>query len=200
VSREAELCSLWYESVRDLVFSAAPWASLTGFARLAVNASRDTTESWVVADPPPGWLYAFNLPSDYLRARFLASGNFFLPSTVNNTFIIAANEETPILTYTRQEINPAMWRDSGLEHAVIYALAAHIAKGLTGNDSDIQNMFSLSETKVMAARANNANTQQQPVEHIPEWIAARGQGLNTGTNRYFYPSADFNMNSAGPLG
>lgn len=199
VSRGAELCNLHYEFARDLVFSAAPWAPLTGYSRLAVAATRDMAENWVTADPPPGWLYAFHNPSDMLRPRYLTSYARFLPSTVGSTQVIAANEETPILVYTKRLENPQLW-GVDLLTAVYLTLASMIAKGLTGKDSDLQNMFQLAEQRVLQARANYANTVNTNLESMPDWITARGSAITPPEQRYVYPWADFTVAGANNLG
>jgi hypothetical protein len=199
VSVAAEQCNLWYETVRDAVFSAAPWADLTGFRRLGVVATRDNDADWVATDPPPGWLYAFGLPSDYLRARHLASFARFIPSTVNGARALATNEETPILWYTRREEDPTKWTVD-LRFAVVHALAAHIAKAITGNDSDLNNMFTLANENILIARTNDANTGLDTTEHSPDWIQARGGNAYMPTARYVYPSADFTVVGANNLG
>jgi hypothetical protein len=199
VSLEARQCTLWYETVRDAVFRAAPWASLTGYSRLALNAERDTDEDWVATDPPPGWLYAFSQPAHMARPRALASGAQFIVSNVGNSRVIVCNEETPILFYTRDDINITNW-DVDLFHAVVYGLAAHIARGLTGNDADVRTNFQLAVEKILIARVNNANQQNVQAEPIPDWLAARGTNLSMPTSRYVYPSADFTIMGSNPLG
>lgn len=199
VSVAAEQCELWYETVRDAVFAAAPWAELTGFRRLALVSERDNDEDWVATDPPPGWNYAFGMPSDCIRPRQLASYAKFLPSTVNGTRIIAANEETPILWYTRREEDPSKW-NVNLRFAVVHGLAAHIAKAITGNDADLNNMFTLANEKILVARVNDANTGGETAESIPDFIQARGQNTYMPTSRYIYPSADFTISGTNNLG
>lgn len=190
-SREAEQCGLWYETTRDLVFSAAPWNSLTGYARLATAAHRDPDEAWVATDPPPGWLHSYALPADCLRPRYLSSYAPFVPTVLqNNLRVIATNEETPILIYTVRQTRVDLW-GVDLIMAVAHALAAHMAKAITGKDSDLQNMWQLADERVRIARANFANEQQYALESNPEWITARGFGLAAPTSRYLYPNAAF---------
>lgn len=199
VSREAEVCNLWYETARDTVFRAAPWSCLSGFSRLATLVVRDDTVDWVSTDPPPGWLYAFALPSDCVRPRHLSSFGTFILSMVEDTPIIACNEDVPILHYTRRFDRIDLW-DVDLFGAVTFSLAAHIAKGITGNDSDLRNMFAIASDKIGAARANNANINSQPLESIPDWLSARGQAISSPTSRYFYPSAEFTVQGFNNLG
>lgn len=198
-SVEARNCGIWYETVRDAIFAAAPWPCLTAFSRLALLVERDDDEDWVVTDPPPGRLYAFGLPSQFIRPRHLASFGQFELSTVDGTKCLACDEENPILCYTKRIDDPSSW-DIGLQQAVVFGLAAHIAKASTGNDSDLQNMFTLANEKIMIARANNANSSQVQHEAIPDWLAARGQSLSMPTTRYFYPAANFTVMGTNNLG
>jgi hypothetical protein len=195
VSRAAELCTLYYETARDSVFRAAPWPDLTGFKRLAQTSERDTDEDWVMTDPPPGWLYAHALPSDCVRPRFLSTWDHFEVSMVGDVQVIASNVELPILTYTRRIENPAAW-DTDLYISVMYVLAAFIAKGITGNDSDLNNMVTLAREKILEARAIAANLNFKPVESIPDWLQARGQNLNMLGQRYIYPSSSLSIQAA----
>lgn len=197
VSREAEQCNLWYETVRDMVFRAAPWPCLTAYFRLAVYATRDNDEGWVATDPPPGWLYAFSLPSDHIRPRNLSDYSRFELTRANGRNVIAANSETPILHYTSRIEDPGQW-DPDLYHAIVFGLAAHIAKPITGNDADMSNMFTVANEKVLVARANAANINQAPIETNPEWLTARGQAIAP-SSRYFYPSADFTLSGFNSL-
>ena len=50
-SREALLCTTWYETVRDNVMKAAPWPSLMQDARLVEAAERNWGADWVSGDP-----------------------------------------------------------------------------------------------------------------------------------------------------
>lgn len=200
VSPEARACNLYYETARDLVFSAAPWTSLTGYSRLATKAIRDDAEDWVQADPPPGWLYSFSWPSDCLRPRHLASYARFLPSLArDDNLILATNEETPILVYTRRLTRVDLW-GVDLMTAVSHTLAAMIAKSLTGKDADLQNMYQLANERVLQARVNYANTVHTQLESMPDWITARGGSISPPEQRYVYPAANFTISGANNLG
>lgn len=201
VSPEAEACVLYYETARDAVFRAAPWAELTSFFRLASFATRDEDEDWVATDPPPGWDYAFTLPSDIVRPRYLTSFGRFVMSRVGTRQVLACNEATPILAYTGRVTNPAYWNND-LQQAVIFSLAAHICKKLTGNDSDLNNMYTLANDLILTARVNDANdnAQGQSLEWVPDWLQARGQNIGFPTQKYIYPSADFTVSGTNNLG
>lgn len=190
-SLEAETCSLWYESVRDQVFRAAPWTTLKGAFRLPLYSTRDNSLPWQNTDPTPGWNYAYGVPSDMVYPRYLTSFNPFERAIqADNTQVIVTNDPTPILTYTRRIVDPGAW-DVDLQQAVAFALGAHIANRLTGSTSKLQLAFSLANDKIMAARANLGNMMQWQPQTTPDWIQARGSAYDAPFQRFIFPSADF---------
>lgn len=192
VGREAEQCNLWYDYCRLAVFRAAPWASLTGYRRVATQSTRDIDSTWVSTDPPPGWMNAFALPSDFVRARHLSSFAQFELTLVGDVPVIACNEDTPVLAYTRNITRVDLW-DPDLMSAVVYYMAAHMAKSLTGNNADVGNMFQLAQDKVLVARQHNINQQNVYAEPMPSWLQARGNNLSMPSGRYIYPAADLTV-------
>jgi hypothetical protein len=199
-SVEAAVCNRWYEPVRDLVFRAAPWDALEAHSRLATMSTRDDDEDWVLTDPTPGYLYAFSFPSDMIRPRYLTTYERFKLTTVNGSRAIVTNIETPILCYSKKITDPSQW-DIDLQHAVVYALAAHICKAVTGKDSDLQNMFSLAKDKIDSARMHSDNnSQDQPMQSVAPWISARGYSANLPGTRYIYPPDNFQLVGMNNLG
>lgn len=195
----AEQCNIWYESVRDQIMRAAPWPTLERYKRLGLLAERDDTEDWVPADPPPGWLYAYSVPSDYLWPRHITDYASFRPAQIASTHILATNTETPILVYTGRETNPSAW-DVDLRLAIVHGLAAHIAKAITGKESDQVNAFNLAQEKINNARQAASNQIQQTLVAIPSWISARGYAGAAPGTQFIYPSAEFQMMGSNNLG
>lgn len=62
-SNEARVCSLWYESCRDLALQSFPWK----FAR-KISALQD------IGTPAVGWAYRFRYPNDCLKALKVTDG------------------------------------------------------------------------------------------------------------------------------
>jgi hypothetical protein len=120
-SREAEVCRLLYDRVRDHVLRAAYWAAAKGFSRLAVAVERDDTVAWVPTDPEPGFRFAYSVPNDFLYPRFLTSYERFSTGVLNNQSVIFANTEDAILQYTLRQENVALW-DANLFMAMSFAL------------------------------------------------------------------------------
>lgn len=197
--RGAEQCNIWYESVRDQIMRSAPWPTLTRYKRLGLLVERDDDEDWVATDPPPGWLFAYGVPADYLWPRHFTDYAQFLPSQIASTHVLATNVETPILIYTGRETNPGAW-DVDLRMAIVHGLAAHVAKAITGKEADQVNAFNLAQEKINMARQAASNQVQQQLEVVPSWIAARGFALQGPSTPYVYPSAEFAMMGFNNLG
>lgn len=186
-SRGAELCNQWYDHVRDLVLSAAYWPSATTHQRLALTATRDTSVDWVVTDPAPGYIYAYSYPDNMLRPQFMSDFSRFSLTLINNAeMAINSNTPQPVLTYTVRQTNVGLW-EIPLRDAVAHALGAHIVTELTGNKSRIQQLAQFANSKILEARANVANYEQDTYESVPPWLAIRGIGSDAVPERYYYP-------------
>ena len=190
VSRENEVCSLWFEHVRQSVLSAARWHSATKSVRLAVKNERDFTVAWTETDPAPGWRFTYTAPPDMLRPQFTSTYARFEPGTYNDdTRVIYTNEEDVILTYTFDNTAISLW-DTPLRQAIIHALTAHIAIPLTGKKQLAANALERSNNLIVAARVASANDSYQPLDKLPDWLAARGSAYGTPVTRYYYHDAE----------
>ena len=196
---EAETCNLWYEDVRDKIFQSAPWHKLTRAARLSLVAERDPDLAWTIADPVPGNQFAYGLPSDLIRPRYLYNyGQFRDGTTPSGQNVIWTNTESPILFYTRRENDPNQW-DPMLRSAIVFGLAAHIAMRVTGKPAIVQANYNLAMQEIDAARVADANRHQTMVsDFIPDSLQARGYAWSQ-QYRYIYPSLDFQL-AASPYG
>lgn len=195
-SSEAEQCSLWYDSVRDMVLRSAPWAPARSVARLALLTERDFTRDWQIGDPDPNWRYMYALPSDCLRPRFLQSyAKFELGVSADNKRMLLTDAPSALLIYTKQQTRVDLW-DVDLQHAIGFALGAHIALKLTGKPTRVQLAAQQALEKVLAARVAGANEAQFRLDTTPEWLVARGYGEVEPAPRYIYPNGDFVVNGA----
>lgn len=182
VSRERELCDLWYEVTRDSVLRAAPWNCAEKSAYLALTDTRDQNVAWAAANAQPNWTYTYALPNDFLYPRFTGSySQFFL--TGNS---LLSNEPSAILTYTFRQTNPNAW-DADLELAIVHSLAGAIAMSLHGKTQRTLNQIQLGNAKIMEARERNANMREIRYDHVPPWIAARGGSSLSSATPYIYP-------------
>lgn len=185
VSREAELCQLWYPSVRDTILAGAYWPSAKGIVRLSLLSTREE-DTWVPTEPAIPWLYAYSRPADYLRARFVSDMMPFEVGLFGEFPAILTNRESAILTYTRKITNTALF-DPLLEVAIFTGLAAQLSGPLTGSRRKAESLFQQANNMLLQAREMNSNESSQTFESIPSWLSARGVGGDSYPNRYVYP-------------
>lgn len=185
-SREAEICRLWFGPTRDLVLSAAPWSVATGYARLALLATRDDTLQWVATDPAPGFRNAYAAPSDMLLPRYLSTYGRFIQGVQGSQKAIMSQEQASVLVYTRQETRVGLW-DPSLSMAVVYALAAFISMPLHAKTQRAAAAENKANGLILQARVADANAMQDQLDTIPDWIAARGSNFTNPQTRFYYP-------------
>jgi len=183
-SRRAEVCNLWYDTVRDQIFSGAPWPEATTQAYLAEYSAQDDDE-WAAGEPAPGYAYAYTLPADCLRPQFLTNFDYFVITEQDGNRMLNCNTEQAILRYTKRLTNISLW-SSDLLMAVAYGLASQICMPLSGKPSRARALADQANLLLMNARVSAANTNNQPFESIPEWITARGYA-SAPALRYHYP-------------
>ncbi len=191
-SREAETCRLWYEISRDVVLRAAFWPSTLAHTRLAVLKERENlSDDWTPDDPAPDWLFAYGFPSDMIAPRHLTTfGRFVLgwwtPTTQAAVKAIMANQPEAILQYSVRQEDPQQW-DDGLYLAVAYALGMNIAMPLTGKLSRERRAREMGNTIIGDARATVANSEEDRLDIVPEWISARGYDEQAPLTRFYWP-------------
>lgn len=195
-SREAEICNLWYPTVRDQVLRSAPWSSARGTARLALLKERDFDLDWEEGDPEPPWTFVFAQPSDMLYPRHLDSfqqfqlgiRRFTVNDVLTQTPAIYAHAETPLFVYTFRQDKMNYW-DADLYSAVAQALAAAIALPLHGKAGRAQLAMESANNAIIQARVNAANESMTQLDHVPDWLAARGVSSTSSPSGYVYPNA-----------
>lgn len=186
-SREADLCNLWYETIRDSVLGAAFWPSCRKHVRLSVLAERNFSLDWTTGDPSPIWRFAYAAPSDMLRPRYLTSfQRFSYELHSDSTMAIMANEEKAILQYTFRQDNVDIW-DSSLRLAMTYTLGAHMCMPLHAKPARAKELLAQAQALVDSARVITANQMNERYESVPTWIAARGYGDQQEATVYLYP-------------
>jgi hypothetical protein len=186
VSREAEICQLWYPIVRVQVLQAAHWPSARGTANLTKVATRDLNVAWADGDPAPDWLYTYTLPFDFLYPRFINNYQQFELGIRTTTRVLFSNNDPTRLDYTKDQTNIATW-DSMLYNAIANALAAAIAMPLHGKAARAKLSLELANRAIMEARANMANRDNRQLESVPDWLSIRGVGQPSAISAYLYP-------------
>lgn len=197
-SREAETCLRWYEPVRDRVLRAAPWPSTKAFSRLALLKERDGDLTWAADDPEPGFTFAYGTPSDMLAPRFLIGFQRFTLSTYGaDKMAVNCNQPSALMCYTKRQVTIGLW-DVGLQMAIVYGLASYIAMPLQGKAQRAQAALQEANNLILTAREGAANTDENQMVSIPDWITARGFGAPLAESRFYYPLDP--LFSAGELG
>ena len=186
-SREAEVCRLWYDSIRDQILSAAAWPEATRTAYLALVNERDSSAEWVPANARPGYQFLYAAPIDCLRPQYLSGyERFHISATVDESTAIATTVEDAIFTYTSRLTNVARWSPD-LQLAIVDGLAARICMPLSGKPGRAKVLADQANAMLYAARERAANASNETFEHVPDWISARGYSGSLSSTRYIYP-------------
>lgn len=186
-TREAQICNTWYPLVRDTALRAANWPSCRSVARLALQQMASSDSDWTEGDPEPGWTYRYALPVDFLYPRWLSDYSNFTLCSFNNTTMLQANTEYPVLIYTKRQENPGTW-DPDLFKAVALGLAAAIALPLHGKADRANVAIQDANTLILRARENMANENVEAQDSLPDWLLARGASIGTVYNKFIYQS------------
>lgn len=184
VSREAEVCNLWYPTVRDQVLCAAHWDSAAAIAQLTLESSR-TEDTWAEGEPEPPWLFRFNLPQDFLYPRHLSTLENFRLTQVGGVPKLLAMTETALLHYTKKQDVVASW-DPDLWYSTVQGLAGHIAMPLHGKASRAAQALANANDVMAKAQARVANRNQVSYDHVPDWLVARGVVSVSPVSGYIY--------------
>lgn len=185
-SPEREVCEQWYDSVLEVVQTAAWWPSSRTVARLATLA--EGTDTWADGQPEPGYAYAYAMPDAFLHPWHLTDYSRFSLSysATLNRQILSSNSPGAALVYARRNEEDAQWTPDQ-RMATIYGLAAHITGPLTGRTSSINRNFQLANDLLEHARAQAANSMEPPPKAAVPWLAARGYSSASNSTRFYYP-------------
>jgi len=186
--READLCRLWYPTVRQNVLKAASWPSAKKYVALGLLATRVDNTVWTEGDPAPTWRYAYSTPSDMLAPRYLTTYARFDRSYYPTSDVVAimTNQETAVLHYVFDQTDVTMW-GPGLDNAVAQSLAAQLTMPLTGKVTRAKQLYDGAFTAVKQAQTDIANEFTDRQEELPSWISARGYGDVPHLPLYMYP-------------
>lgn len=184
-TRGAEVCRLWYSLVRDAILSAAFWPEATKIAYLGVLNTWEG-EAWKEDNARPGYTYAYALPSDMLRPRYMTDFSRFLISTIDGQKVLSSNAENGALVYSTHLTDVATWNPE-LQMAIVYGLAANICMPITGKRSRALDLRNQANELITMARVSAANASNELHESMPDWITMRGYRGNVSGDRYFYP-------------
>ncbi len=154
---ESEIAALLYAPLRDAVISSYPWSFASGQATL----TRLSTP------PLSDYMYAYQLPADFLRAISAGQGH----RGRGQSYRIAngqlhSNADTVILTYIfrpEEETFPPFF-----DRVLMLRLAAEFCLPLTENTSRADYLAKFAESELAKARQIDAQ-QDTPnrIEHFP---------------------------------
>lgn len=184
-SRGAEVCRLWYGLVKDSILSAAFWPEAQKITYLGLVNTRDS-DTWAEDNARPGYTYAYALPSDMLRPRYMTDYSRFLVGTIAGQRVLSSNLQQAALVYT-ERLDDVSAMGAELQMALVYGLAANICMPITGKRSRALDLRNEANELITTARVSAANTSNEQQESLPDWIIARGYSGTTQSDRYFYP-------------
>ena len=155
-SKEARICTLFYEPIRDAVLAEAWWGFATGRAVLAAD----------VSTPAFGRTKQFTLPADCIAVRevMLSTDEPYTGYwTVEGGKIVVSGLTTLYITYTKRITDPASY-----PFIFIQALAARLAAELcTTLAPDLQLLDGL--LKIYQMQLDNARKQNLMEDHGRKW-------------------------------
>lgn len=150
-STEATVAENFYDEVKENLLSSHPWSFALG----------QTSLSRLTATPVADYDFAYQLPTDFLKAISLGSGNRELGAGVDYRLFedrVHTNCDSIILTYVfsaPEEIFPPFFTT-----ALITMLAAELCLPLTENTSRTDLLFRLAERRFTDAK--RIDSQQKP--------------------------------------
>jgi hypothetical protein len=169
-SEGAIQCKLHYDNALDCALREHAWNFATRRVVLAVSP----------VEPPDEWEYAYNVPSDMVKAReiVVASGVPAAPFAIEavpsgSGLVLYTNIETAELKYTAR-ITETTFFDPLFIRAFSWALAADIVMPITRDLKIFQmatNMFVNLSGQAKAADANEGQAEEPP---DASWIEVRG--------------------------
>lgn len=193
-SQEAYVARLVYTEVMDTVLRDHPWGFATEYAALP----------WVAGSPAapvnPDWVYTYRTPDDCVRVRRVCDPVFARRYTTTPIpwdlraddeahDLLLCNEpgagqlppplegEQPTVTieYTKRLMCVAQVNDAQFREAIVYKLAARLAKALARDSKDADRCLRNYLAALPKAQTQHANDEQpqRPIDAPPDWIQGR---------------------------
>lgn len=160
--KAARQCSIMYETLRDEVLRAHDWNFATARASCARSA----------AAPAFGYDYAYQIPADCLRARYLNDEPDIDSDWVVEGRQILTDEETANLVYTRR-VEDTNQFDTMFIHALAARLAAELAVPMVDDNTLATNMWALYESFISRAAVVDANEGNEDRDEANPYVEVR---------------------------
>lgn len=174
---EAGLCARFYPLVRREMLEASNWSFATKRTLLA-EVVNDSTQ----------WLYAYTLPSDFIKAQRILKQEDLTASAGPHAYmerqgafyvvegnVIRTNEPEAVLLYTKETVDTNVFSPSFVAAAGMLMaayLSGPIIKGVDGARAGVQWRQAAMDLAASAA-ATNADNSNQSGEFVPSQISAR---------------------------
>lgn len=191
-SKATDLLNLWYPVARHAVLTAVHWPSVRGIKRLGLAATRNESLAWTNADPAPGFLFSYALPSDCIQPQYLEDFSRFQLGRVGPEKLLFTNTEGAILNYTIDDPIPINW-EPDLYRCVIWTLAACINMAKSGKMAVTQKLEKQVVDLISDAAVNAASSDDTYFDQVPSFYAGTGYELHAQQHRFFYPTTTFRV-------
>ncbi len=195
-------CRLWYDTMRQALLQAAPWAlarKLLPLTKLAL-----LSDNPMPTDMYP-WLVKYTYPTDCLRVNYIlppplpplpdgtpnvsggpvftnpwgmpSRANRFIPSYDENNGtprkVLLSNLLDAYAVYVKDVTDPTFF-DASFEKALVAALSYKLVMPVTGNVGMKTTYAKIAEDEITKARVKDGNEAIASSDHTPDWIATRG--------------------------
>jgi len=172
-SVEAKECQLWYPKSRDYILHKFNWPFAQKYKTLGKLAD----------DPNSDWAFAYEFPSDCVRARRVLSGvgrverdsetvPFTLANDSSNLKVIFTDKEDAVLQYTRLVEDPTQFSAEFVE-AVAFRIAMQIAMPLSVSQAIRNEVANLYREALDGAEESESNEVKQDAQPDSEFISVR---------------------------
>lgn len=196
-SKEAQVCSRWYDKRRKALLRSAPW----GFARRQISLTLLGSLTDDTSIQP--WAFKYLYPSNCVKVRYLLpprlsavdnavlTGDYFASCAgsyrgspfkvaneqagVGSRKVILSNLQNAVAVFIFDETTVDLF-DPDFEEALVAVMAASICMPITGSMERTKLKIAQAEGMIDKARANDANESMPTTDHTPDWIIARGDG------------------------
>lgn len=143
-SKEARFGTFFFEPAKKAVLRSFPWSCATVVDDLTL-----------LVDAPADYDYAYQLPTDYLRAIKLVPEADNYTFEIRNDGVLVTDVPDAVLKYVKDVSDTTQFDDQFVE-ALSYRLAADMALPVTGNAGLLQAMVQMFNAAVIRARASDA--------------------------------------------
>lgn len=93
----------------------------------------------------------------------------------NSIRVVLTNQPQATLVYTGRIVDTGLW-DPAFEDAFVYSLAAKLVIPLSGDRALASDLYKIANTKILEARARDANEGLTIQQSNVDWLAVRGYG------------------------